>query len=131
LDYDIEVEDTASASIRFESGISGLFNGSNANSCDVPAEIEVSCEKAVFTIRYQTLYRRIEGEESILARDDSPAAGKNVYGNSHQKLIGQFYRAIETGRDEYIHPQDALPVTRLIDAIRQSSESGTAVVFKN
>ncbi|MDR1901147.1 MAG: Gfo/Idh/MocA family oxidoreductase [Treponema sp.] len=130
LDYDIEVEDTASASIRFESGISGLFNGSNANSRDVPAEIEVSCEKAVFTIRYQTLYQRIEGEESILVRDRSPSAGKSVYGNSHQKLIAQFYHVLETGQGEYIHPQDALPVTWLIDAIRQSSESGKTVVFQ-
>ncbi|MDR2096304.1 MAG: Gfo/Idh/MocA family oxidoreductase [Treponema sp.] len=131
LDYGIEVEDTACASIRFESGISGLFNGSNANSRDVPAEIEVSCEKAVFIIRYQTLYRYVEGEESILARDRPPSTGKNVYGDSHQKLIAQFYRAVETGRGEYIHPEDALPVTWLIDAIRRSSESGTTIAFEN
>jgi predicted dehydrogenase len=130
LDYGIEVEDTAAAYIRFESGISGLFNGSNANSCDVPAEIEVSCEKAIFTIRYQALYRRTESAENILVRDQAPSSGKNVYGKSHEKLISRFYKVLETGQGEYIHPQDALPVTWLIDAIRESGESGKTVVFQ-
>ena len=66
-----------------------------------------------------------------MASDDVPAltVGKAVYGNSHQKLIAQFYDVLATGEGEYIHPQDALPVTRLIDAVRERSETGTTVRF--
>jgi predicted dehydrogenase len=127
LDYGINVEDTVSAFITFENGATGLFTGSNANCIDVPAEIEVVCEKAVFTIRYQTLYRRFNGTETVLAQDINPSVGKTVYGNCHEKLIARFYQTLETGDGEYIHPQDALPVTWLIEAIRQSSETGQAV----
>jgi predicted dehydrogenase len=127
LDYGIDVEDTAAALIHFENGASGFFTGSNANCTDVPAEIEAVCEKAVFTIRYQTLYRRADGIETVLAHDIHPSLGKTVYGSSHEKLIARFYRALETGAGDYIHPQDALPVTWLIEAIRKSSDANQAV----
>ncbi|GHV54195.1 oxidoreductase [Spirochaetia bacterium] len=131
LDYGIEVEDTAAARIEFENGVTGLFTGSVANSRDEAVEIEVSCEKATFTIRNQTLYRRDQGGETILARDDVPAlaVGKAVYGNSHQKLIAQFYQVLQTGSGDYIRPQDALMVTRFIDAVRESSETGKTIRF--
>ncbi|GHV70030.1 oxidoreductase [Spirochaetia bacterium] len=129
LDYGIEVEDTAAAFIEFENGVTGLFNGSNANAADVPAEIEVICEKATFTIRYQTLYRRDSGGETRLAEDAGSGPGKAVYGNSHEKLIARFYQVLETGSGEYIHPADALPVTWLIEAIRESGLSGKTVRF--
>jgi predicted dehydrogenase len=129
LDYGIEVEDTAAALIEFESGITGFFSGSNANSQDVPAEIEVYCEKAVFTIRFQTLYRRDAGGETALAADGTPGLGKAVYGNSHEKLIAAFYRVLETGAGDYIPPAEALPVTWLIQAIRESGLSGKTARF--
>jgi predicted dehydrogenase len=131
LDYGIEVEDTAAARIEFENGVTGLFTGSVANSRDAAVEIEVNCEKAVFAIRNQTLYRRDQGGETVLVRDDVPTVkvGKAVYGNSHQKLIARFYQVLQTGRGEYIRPQDALPVTRFIDAVRESSETGKTIRF--
>jgi predicted dehydrogenase len=131
LDYGIEVEDTAAARIEFENGVTGLFTGSVANSRDESVEIQVTCEKAAFTIRNQCLYRRDPEGETLLASDDVPAStvGKAVYGNSHQKLIAQFYDVLATGEGEYIHPQDALPVTRFIDAVRESSETGKTIRF--
>jgi predicted dehydrogenase len=132
LDNGVEVEDTAAAHIEFENGATGLFTGSVANYRDSPVEIDVRCEKALFTIRNQTLYRCDSGgAETILARDDQPAvaAGKPCYGNSHQKLIAEFYQVLETGSGEYIHPADALEVTRFIDAVRQSGETGRRVLL--
>jgi predicted dehydrogenase len=128
-DYGIEVEDTAVAFISFENGATGLFTGSNANSADVPAEIEVTCEKAIFTIRYQTLVQQVNGVETALAQDINPSVGKTVYGNCHEKLIARFYSILEGGDGAYIHPHDAIPVTRLIDTIRESSETGKPVVW--
>jgi predicted dehydrogenase len=130
LDYGIEVEDSASAFMEFESGATGLFNGSNANRLDVPAEIEVYTDKGtIFTIRYQNLLLREGGEEKLLARDGSSGPGKTVYGNSHEKLIAQFYQVLESGEGDYIHPSDALPVTWLIGAIRESALAGKTVAF--
>jgi predicted dehydrogenase len=120
------------ACIGFENGATGLFTGSNANCADVPAEIEVTCEKAIFTIRYQTLVQRMNGVETTLAQDINPSVGKTVYGNCHEKLIARFYSVLEGGAADngaYIHPHDALPVTRLIDTIRESSETGKTVVW--
>ncbi|MDR3302898.1 MAG: hypothetical protein LBS86_00625 [Treponema sp.] len=117
------------AFIHFENGATGLFTGSNANNMDVPAEIEVTCEKAIFTIRYQTLVRRVNGIETALAQDINPSVGKSVYGNCHEKLIASFYRVLESGDGAYISPDDALPVTRLIDTIRESSLCNKTVVW--
>ncbi|GHT95218.1 oxidoreductase [Spirochaetia bacterium] len=129
LDYGIDVEDTATARIEFANGVTGLFTASVANSRDAAVEIDVSSEKAVYTIQNQTLYRRDSEGEQVLASDDTPGVGKAVYGNSHQKLIARFYRVLETGSGEYIHPGDALAVTRLIDTIRESSDTGKSIQF--
>jgi len=43
-------------------------------------------------------------------------------GSSHARLIARFYKAVETGSDDYIHVCDAVMVMRLIEAIVKSSK---------
>jgi predicted dehydrogenase len=129
LDYGIEVEDTATGRITFQNGAMGLFTASVANYTDENAEISVRCEKAEFILRDKKLFKIIDGAEELLAVDSGEFAGKKVYGSSHIKVIDKFYRAIETGNDDYIHPEEGLPSLRIIDAIRESSKSGKPVLF--
>ncbi|MDR0554080.1 MAG: Gfo/Idh/MocA family oxidoreductase [Treponema sp.] len=129
LDYGLEVEDTASARINFENGAAGLFTASVANFADESVEINVRCEKAGFVLRDQKLFKVENGGEALLASDSDAYAGKKVYGNSHGKLIDQFYRALETGEGSWIHPEEGMPSLRIIDAIRKSSSTGETVEF--
>jgi predicted dehydrogenase len=127
LDYGIEVEDTASARIVFENGAVGLFSATVANYEDTDVQIDVRCEGAVFVIRNRTLYRVQDNKQEELASDSSSFAGKQVYGNSHVKLIDTFYQVLEKGGGWYIHPEEGLPSMKMIDAIRESSGTGKPV----
>jgi predicted dehydrogenase len=129
LDYGIEVEDTAAGRIAFENGAVGLFSASVANYTDENVELSLRCEGGEFLLRDRKLFRLQGGEHELLAADDVEYAGKAVYGNSHVKLIDTFYRAVEAGGGWYIHPTEGLPSIRIIDAIRESAETGTTIRF--
>ena len=129
LDYGIEVEDTATGRINFENGALGLFTASVANYTDENVELSVRCEKADFVLRAKKLFIVKEGIEELLVEDSSMFAGKQVYGPSHIRLIEQFYKAVETGGTDYIHPEEGMPSLMMIDAIRESSATGKAVYF--
>jgi len=132
LDYDgVEVEDSAVGHIVFANGARGLFTGSVANFGDENVEIVVRCERGVtFVMRDRALYRKRDGEdEQKIAADSTAFAGKQVYGNSHLTLIKDFYEAIESGSDRYIHPEEGLPSLRMIDAIRESAATGKTVAI--
>ncbi|MDR0997781.1 MAG: Gfo/Idh/MocA family oxidoreductase [Treponema sp.] len=134
LDYGIEVEDTAVGHILFENGAVGLFTASVANYTDENVEISVRCEKGEFVLRDKKLLLRgtgpgDKGEDRILASDSTSFVGKAVYGNSHDELIGKFYRAVESGGGWYIHPEEGVPSLLMIDAIRESSRTGKTVYF--
>lgn len=128
LDYAIEVEDTASAHIKFKNGAVGLFFATNANSGNSSVELQVVFEKGKFTIK-DSFLKKVdeEGRKVELIEDARMPGSKFYYGASHGKLIKQFYSCIENNLTDYVHAKDALPSIQIIDAIRKSSEINKAV----
>jgi UDP-N-acetyl-2-amino-2-deoxyglucuronate dehydrogenase len=123
LDYDIEVEDTATATIKFENGATGLFFATNANSINSSVELQVIFENEKFTIKDSTLTRVNENDKKEEIIEDTKLAGsKFYYGASHAKLINRFYACIINNTQDYVHVKDALTSIQMIDAIRKSSE---------
>lgn len=128
LDYGIEVEDTVTARLEFASGARGVFWATNANFANESVQIAVTTEKAVFTIADSFLTRKDpDGTVSVLCEDARLPGAKFYFGASHGKLIDKFYRALETGGDDYIHVRDAVMSIRLIGAILRSDREKAAV----
>ena len=109
LDYGLEVEDTASAKIVFQNGIQGFFSPppwrimkirASASRCDV--KMLLSC--------WMTKNYRLPshgGQPMLLAENTKPSIGKAYYGNSHSALIQQFYQAVSSDSQDYVHTDDA------------------------
>ncbi|MBN6849834.1 UDP-N-acetyl-2-amino-2-deoxyglucuronate dehydrogenase [Staphylococcus saprophyticus] len=130
LDYDIEVEDTASAHIKFENKANGMFFATNANFENSSVELQIIFENEKFTIKDNILTRFNEAGEKIkIAEDEKMTGNKTYYGPSYGKLINAFYDCINNDSNNYVHPKDALTSIAMIDAIQKSSESLKTVQF--
>ena len=123
LDYGIEVEDTATANIKFKNGATGLFFATNSKFGNSSVELQVVFENAKFTIKDSILTRlNEEGKKERMVEDAKLPGSKFYYGASHMKLINHFYTCIVNNTYDYIHVKDALTSIEMIDAIRKSSE---------
>lgn len=123
LDYDIEVEDTATACITFENGRKGWFVSTNANAQNDSVQIEVRCEHARFTIRDAKLYIQKEDDEEKELIEDAVLDGpKSYYGASHELVFKDFYQSIEQHSNAYICVEDSLVSMKMIAAIQASSK---------
>jgi len=122
LDYGIEVEDTATANIKFKNGARGLYFTTIANSGNSSVELQVVLEKGKFTIKDSALTILNEnGEKEKIIEDVKLAGTKFYYGASHAKLINKFYSCIKNSTEDYVHVKDALTSIKMIDTIRKSS----------
>ncbi|MBZ5750681.1 Gfo/Idh/MocA family protein [Metabacillus rhizolycopersici] len=131
LDYGIEVEDTATANIKFKNGASGLFFATNANAGNSSVELQVVFEKGKFTIKDSTLTRLNEnGKKEEIMEDRKLPGTKFYYGASHTKIINHFYSCIENDTQDYVHAKDALTSIQIIDAILKSSELKQAMTME-
>ncbi|WP_379152665.1 Gfo/Idh/MocA family protein [Paenibacillus sp. sgz5001063] len=120
----IEVEDTAHACILFKDNIRGIFYGTNAYSVNSPVEMEVVFELGTLLLRRDCLYLWKDGQETLLCEPTSTAAeGKSYWGNSHKRLIHDFYRHISEGRKFWIDGNEGIKALKVIAGIYQSSES--------
>lgn len=129
LDYGIEVEDTVAAKLLFENQAQGLFFATNANSKNESVQISVSLEEAEFSIEESCLYRTDKnGERTLICEDEKLPGSRFYYGASHQKLIHEFYEALEKNNDHYIHVRDAWMSINLINAILESSKRNETVI---
>lgn len=110
LENVIEVEDTASLLLRFETGATGVFYATNAYPASSDPFLEIVCEQAIVRLegsdRLTVLDRSgnlLEhftqivktGEDAVSqAVDRFIPAGKSYWGKSHAILIADFYQKV-------------------------------------
>lgn len=87
LDEYIEVEDTISAYLKFDNNITGMFFATNANKADDDFQLEMYFEKGNARYIFGKLF--INGEE--VCENRKFTIGKKYWGNSHEKIICDFY----------------------------------------
>lgn len=126
-DYGIEVEGDVVARLEYANGARGLFFATNNNWANESVQIRVATEKAVFHIEDSTLYQITPEGRKVICTAPKLDGIKFYYGASHSRLIARFYRAVESGSDDYIHVKDAVMVIRLMERIFQSGKEDKLV----
>lgn len=124
LDYDIEVEDSASANFTFEKGAHGLFYATNAYYGNDSVELQVVTNKNRYTIKDNKLFN---DDWTCLAEDAKLPDSKIYYGPGHQDCMEQFYTAIIEQTDNYCTVADALPTMQMVDAMKRSSNENKRI----
>ncbi len=118
----IEVEDTAEATILFESGARGFFFATNAYA-DAPVELQLVCENAVMTLSGDLTIKYNNGDSEIIT-DVNPKTGKKAYyGAGHAALIEDFYDSLHAEKPFAIDGSQGMETIRLINALYRSSEA--------
>lgn len=127
LDYGMDVEDTATARLEYQSGAMGLFYATVAHGENTSVELDISTAHTHYRIRDEKLFRVENGVEALLAEDPQIQSGRGYWGSSHGRVIHSFYEALSGRAGDYPHAADGVYSLRMIDAIRRSSECKTAV----
>lgn len=126
-DYDIEVEDTASATFIFQSGVKAFFHATNAYTENSSVELQVITEKEKFTIKDSRLYFTNEnGRKEVIIEDERLPGSKFYYGMGHIKLTNQFYKSIIENTDDYVHVRESIPAMEMIEMMERSSAAENA-----
>lgn len=129
LNYNIEVEDSVIAHLNFECGAQGLFMATIANYANENVQITVKLEKATFIIMDNCLYQvQADGSKTFITEDERLPGTKFYYGAGHRLIIKNFYDALETNSNTYVHMKDAWMSISLIDAIQESGRTQKEVI---
>jgi predicted dehydrogenase len=131
----IEVEDCASAAIRFESGALGTLQASTCTYRGLPARVEVHGERGnvvlegdrivLWDLEGEPVERGEAGQGSVA----NPGSGLELAVQAHAEQIGDVLRAIEEDREPAISGREARRAVELILGIYHSAWSGETIRF--
>ncbi|MBR4030886.1 MAG: Gfo/Idh/MocA family oxidoreductase [Clostridia bacterium] len=120
LEGEIEVEDTAVAYLKFESGASGVFFATNAYVDDPTPQIEVVFQNG--TARYVDGKLFVNGEN--IEADSVSKNGKGYWGAGHPRLIKEYY---DFGR--YFGINDVSNTMNALFSIYESAEKEEEILL--
>ncbi len=140
LTHNIEVEDTACASVRFKNGAMGVIEASTSCAPGFPRKLELSGEKGSVTLEGDAITRWhfIEELPEDAAIRESTASGKLVSGASdpraadfegHRRQIEDLSLAIQQNREPSLPGREGRRAIELICGIYRSAETGQTVRF--
>ena len=123
--YDIEVEDTAAAAIRFAGGALGIVEASTAAYPQTPERIEISGTRGTAVIEGESVSTRgLEDAPPPPADDESRFQGKSYYGRSHPRALEDFAAAVAEGRPPKVDGAEGRKAIEIVFAIYESSRQG-------
>lgn len=129
LENVIEVEDSAQAIIKFDSGVNALFQATNCYCVNSPVSIEIICTNATINLDGSLTIRYNDGKTECFT-DDNPLTGeKSYWGYSHKLLIQDFYDCIHTGRKFTLDGHEGIKALKIVKAIYKSSDTGQWVTL--
>jgi len=134
----IEVEDTAVAALRYESGAMGVIEGSTAVYPGFPKRIEISGTEGSAVLVEDALekwefLRAGEEDPRIRERYAAPsasggaAAAADISFEGHRRQFADLVHALETGGKPRVDGVEARKAVEIILAVYESAESGTSV----
>ncbi|MDA1193143.1 MAG: Gfo/Idh/MocA family oxidoreductase, partial [Candidatus Poribacteria bacterium] len=132
--HDIEVEDTATATLRFMNGSLGVIEASTTTYPQAPERIEIAGSRGTVAIEGdQIVKHELAGRGADLPHfpiEDQRFKGKSYYGSSHPRIVEDFVNALVEGRKPYVDGHEGRKVLEVIFAIYESSRSGKEVVLR-
>jgi UDP-N-acetyl-2-amino-2-deoxyglucuronate dehydrogenase len=126
LGADIEVEDTVTATLDFESGAVGALEITTAaRPDDFEASISVVCENGLaqiggIAVNELQVYTPDPSACSRFSEDFS----RNVYGNGHGKIYSEIAAVFSEGKPYPVDEADCLKTLNLLNAFYRSDEAG-------
>ncbi len=112
----VETEDTADALITFENGCQAVFYATLCYSSNSPVFIEIICENGKI-VMYDDLAILRKGEEKHTVTFEHGKGEKGYWGNSHGKLIDDFYKSIVTNTDFEVSGRSGIKAVRIVDGL--------------
>ncbi len=132
LAHSIEVEDLATASIKFKNGALGTVEASVATVPNMPERLEIYGSKGTVVIEGTRLVRwDLEGESLEQVQSDAYRdprfQGKSYYGDSHPRQIEDFVQAIAEDRSPYVDGVEGRKALEVVLGIYESARNGKRI----
>lgn len=133
LKDEIEVEDTASAYFTFTDSTRGVYFATNAAGSSMSPLIDVILEKGTLRVEGNCVSELNSNGGKVLFSSDTlnqNIVGKKEWGDSHTRLIDDFYDCVQTGRDFEINAAEAGKAVAELLAVYESSKTGNTILMK-
>ena len=125
----IEVEDTASALLELENGVTAVFYATLAYAENSDVFIEISLENGKLRLEGERLYSIDKSGKSteITGNVDAVYHGQRYWGSGHSVLIDDYYYCLKSGENFEIDAVEGSRAAMIVAACYESSKSGEPI----